>query len=476
MKRNLKFAAVGAAVFLSLVTAALAWYLAKAMPIGAGFVAKYLCSSVFISQRDPAVVLREDIAPVNPLARLIDYRIERTPPAVTAHVFGRFARTAIYREGCGCTLVVGATEVELRAQQLIDPARQRDRPRQREDLPWPEGTQGPADPASMGVDPAGLAQALESAFGEPGPEPQRRTRAVVVVYDGRLVVERYAEGFHKEMPLLGWSMAKSATNALVGILVQQGRLDILRPAPVAEWGSAGDPRQPVSIDQLLRMSSGLAFKEVYAPLYDATRMLYGSPDMAAFAAAKPLEGPPDSRWNYSSGTANIVARIVRRTVEKDAPYYYRFMHAQLFDRIGMTSAVFEPDASGTFVGSSYLFATPRDWARFGLLYLQDGIWQGQRILPEGWVRYSATPTGGAPKGQYGAFFWLNAGAADNPSDRRWPDAPTDAFAALGFQEQQVIVIPSRKAVLVRLGATTRRETWNTNRFIREVLAALPVPP
>lgn len=473
MRRGVKFTIFGGLIFLSLFAAALAWYLAKAMPTGTGFVAKCLCSSVFISQRDPAVVLREDIAPVNPLARLIDYRIERTPPAVTAHVFGRFARTAIYREGCGCTLVVGATEEALRAQQLIDPAYLRNRPLHSEDLPWPEGSQGPIDPAGVGIDAAKLFQALESAFGEPGPEPLRHTRAVVVVYDGRLVAERYADGFHKDMPLLGWSMAKSATNALVGILVQQGRFDILRPAPVGEWQQAGDPRRVITSDHLLRMSSGLSFKEVYAPLHDATNMLYGSYDFAVYAAGKSLEGPPDSRWNYSSGTANIVARIVRQAAAEDYPYYYTWMHRNLFDKIGMHSAVFEPDASGTFVGSSYLFATPRDWARFGLLYLQDGMWQGERILPEGWVSYSATPTGGAPKGQYGAFFWLNAGAAGNPGERRWPDAPTDAFGAQGFQEQQVIIIPSRKAVLVRMGATTRREAWDANRFIQEVLAALP---
>jgi CubicO group peptidase (beta-lactamase class C family) len=202
-------------------------------------------------------------------------------------------------------------------------------------------------------------------------------------------------------------------------------------------------------------------------------MLYGSYDFGAYAAAKQLETAPGAKWYYSSGTTNIVAGIVRRAIEKDHEYYYRFIHEELFDRIGMYSAVMEPDSSGTFVGSSYTFATPRDWARFGLLYLQDGIWQGRRILPAGWVAYTTTPTPAAPRGEFGAHAWLNAGSAANPRDRRWPAAPRDAFAALGFQEQKVIVIPSRKLVLVRFGATSERQAWNTNEFIQNVLASLP---
>jgi CubicO group peptidase (beta-lactamase class C family) len=275
------------------------------------------------------------------------------------------------------------------------------------------------------------------------------------------------------MPLLGWSMAKSVTSTLVGILVKDGKLDIHRPAPVPEWQAAGDDRKAITLDHLLRMSSGLAFEEVYKPLYDATDMLYGSYDYAAFAAEKPLAAAPNTQWNYSGGTANIVARIVRQTVAPAYPSYYGFLYERLFDRIGMTSAVMEPDSAGTFVGSSYCFATPRDWARFGLLYLNDGMWMGERILPEGWVAYTTTPTPVAPRGEYGAHFWLNAGATDNPENRLWPDAPRDAYAAQGFQEQKVIIVPSRKAVLVRFGATSNRAAWDTNAFIANVLKALP---
>jgi CubicO group peptidase (beta-lactamase class C family) len=268
-------------------------------------------------------------------------------------------------------------------------------------------------------------------------------------------------------------MSKSVTNALVGVLVRDGRLVLRDPAPVPEWRSPDDPRRQITLDQLLRMSSGLAFEEIYRPLADATDMLYGSDDFAAFAAGKPLSAAPDEKWNYSSGAANIIARIVRHEAEKDAADYYRFIREALFDRIGMTSAIMEPDPSGTFVGSSYTVATIRDWARFGLLYLQNGMWNGERVLPDGWVEYTTTPAPKAPKGEYGALFWLNAGAPDNPGDRLWPHAPSDAYAAQGFQEQKVIVIPSKKLVLVRFGATAPRSAWDTDAFIAGVIRALP---
>jgi len=473
MNRRQRIALKVLGILLIFIIIIAGWYLNRAVPVGVGYVAKYLCSSTFISQRDPAVVFEEDIKPVNPLARVVKWTIDRDDRSVTASSFGLVKAKAVYRDGCGCTLVVGAQEETVRGQDFYQADPAYTSARHDPDLPWPEG-EGPAvDPVSLGVDSARLEKALDAAFAEPGPEKPRKTRAVVVVYDGRLIAERYAPGFGPDTALLGWSMAKSITNALVGILVGEGALDIHAPAPVPEWQGADDPRGTITLDQLLRMSSGLAFEERYEPLYDAVDMLYGSPDFAAFAAEKDLAFEPDTQWSYSSGTANIVARIVRRTAQDRYDHYYDFMRRQLFDRIGMSSALIEADPSGTCVGSSYGIATPRDWARFGLLYLQDGVWQGERILPEGWVAYSATPTPKAPRGEYGAFFWLNAGAPGNPADRLWPNAPRDAFAAQGYQEQKVIIIPSRKAVLVRFGATSQRDTWDTDRFIADVLEALP---
>jgi CubicO group peptidase (beta-lactamase class C family) len=473
MKRGVKISLIGIAVLLGAALITSGWLLSRAVPIGTGYVAKYLCSSTFVSDRSPETVFRVDVAPVNPLTRIVSYAIDRRQKSVTSDSFGLFGLTALYREGCGCSLVIGTTVEKMRRQELVEPGFTAKRPRHRSDLPWPAGSQGPVDPAGVGIDAARLKKALDAAFSEPGPGKPRKTRAIVVAYDGRLVAERYAPGFDKDMPLCGWSMSKSVTNALVGILVREGKLDIRRPAPVPEWQQEDDPRRQITLDELLRMSSGLKFEEEYAPLSDVTSMLYGSYDFAAYAAAQPLENGPDSKWSYSSGTANIVARIVRQTVEKDYRYYYSFIFEELFDKIGMDSALIEPDPSGTFVGSSYAMATPRDWARFGLLYLQDGVWQGERILPEGWVKYTTTPTPKAPLGEYGALFWLNAGSAGNPDERLWPGAPRDAFAAQGFQEQKVIVIPSRKLVLVRLGATTDRQAWDTDAFIKSVLDCLP---
>ena len=456
-------------VLLVAALAAGGWYVAKAFPIGTGYVAKYLCSSTFISGRDDEAVFREDVSPVNPLAKLVSYTIDRKEKSVRADTFGLFESVALYREGCGCTLTQGVSPEELKRQPIAVPLLRRSLS---QDLPWPEGNREELEPVLPGVDRMKLEKALDHAFAEESPEETKKTRAVLVVHEGRLIAERYAPGFHRDMPLLGWSMGKSITNALVGILVRKGKLDIHAPAPVQEWRKEGDPRGRITLDQLLRMSSGLEFDEVYAPLHDVTNMLYGSADFAAYAASKPLETEPDGAWKYSSGTANIIARIVRRAIEKEEANYYRFIKEELFDKIGMTSAVMEADPSGTFVGSSYALATPRDWARFGLLYLQDGVWKGTRILPEGWVRYSTTPTPRAPKGEYGSLFWLNAGPDSNPGARTWPLVGRDAYSAQGFQYQRVIIIPSSRLVLVRFGATSKAGAWNSQTLILDVLSAV----
>jgi len=472
MKPRTRRILIPLAVMAIVLVGAVGWFLGKAMPVGAGYVAKYLCTSTFLSQREPGRVFVEDIKPVNPLAKFVNWKIDPKRRMVSASAFMVFRSEALYRDGCGCTLLAGTPEVVLRQQRFyfsdLPPV-----PSPSPELLWPEGN-GTVDPASMGVDADRLERALDAAFTEPRPGNPRKTRAVAVVFDGKLIAERYAPGFHVDMPLLGWSMSKSVTNALVGILVRQGRLVLQDPAPVPEWQAADDERSAITLDQLLRMSSGLAFDEIYHPLADAANMLYGTRDFGAFAAQRPLDAAPGEKWNYSSGTANIIARMVRQAAEKDGLNYFDFIRRELFHRIGMTTAVLEADPSGTFVGSSYAVATVKDWARFGLLYLNDGIWDGRRILPDGWVRYSTTPTPKAPQGQYGALFWLNAGAPGNAADRKWPDTPTDAYAAQGFQEQKVIVIPSKKLVLVRFGATADRSAWDTDAFIAGVVRALPI--
>ncbi len=480
MKRWWKFALISFALICIVLMAGAGWYISKAIPIGTGYAAKYLCSSVYISQREPETVFRDDIAPVHFLYSIIDAdtRTENGLKVTVADSFGFFKSKAIYREGCGCTLVVGTTDSTLKNQTFMNSG-----PEESSDdsllelpqnLPWPDGGRESIEPLPPGINADKLKLAVDHAFAEPGLEKKRNTRAILVVYDGQLIAERYARGFDRKMPLLGWSMSKSVTNALVGILVAQRKLDLKQPAPVAEWQKSEDSRGKITLDMLLRMSSGLKFEETYAPFYAVTDMLFNSYDFAAFSADQPLETEPDTEWYYSSGTANIVARIVRRTAEKEYPNYYTFLRQELFEKIGMRSAIMEPDPSGTFVGSSYTFATPRDWARFGLFYLQEGVWKEKRILPEGWVKYTTTPTPKAAKGQYGAFFWLNAGSASDPKNRRWPRLPTDTFCASGYQEQYVCVIPSKKLVVVRFGLSVERSAWDLEAFIDDVMTALPI--
>jgi CubicO group peptidase (beta-lactamase class C family) len=266
-------------------------------------------------------------------------------------------------------------------------------------------------------------------------------------------------------------MTKSIVNAMTGILSKQGKLNIHAPAPIPEWQQ--DERRNITIADLLHMSSGLKWWEYYFAPSNATNMLFKEKNMGPFAASLPLKSRPGTVFNYSSGTTNLLSYIIRQTLGDNA--YYRFPYEQLFYKIGMNSAVIETDAGGTFIGSSYGYATPRDWARFGLLYLNDGVWNGERILPQGWVKFTATPApakNAVGKDSYGAMWWLNAGPATGPNQRKLPDVPADCFSCEGFGGQYVWVIPSRKLVVVRLGLD-EGDSLDPNKFLSMVIKALP---
>ncbi|MBN2078398.1 MAG: serine hydrolase [Spirochaetes bacterium] len=443
------------------------YFIDTALPIGNGYAAKYLCSQAFLAGRNPDTIFDDEVRPTNLLFALVKPEVNTHEKSVTARGFGfRKPLTAVYREGYGCTLAVGVSPDDLRRQVPL-PSRKRHDPR----IPWPRGERVNSVSVPPEVNLTALNDALEWAFREPGPATKRNTRAVVVVYRGAIIAERYAKGISPERPMIGWSMTKTVTAALVGILTGKGKLDILKPAPVPQWGLPGDPRGAITLDQLLRMSSGLDFVEIYGPHKDVTEMLYGNASMADYAAAKKLRSSPDHEWSYSSGTANIVARIVRDATGGTLEGVEAFARSALFDRIGMHSAVIEPDASGSLVGSSYMFATPRDWARFGLLLLWDGMWFGERILPAGWVRYMTTPTPMAPLGEYGAHIWLNAGSDEDPGKRKYPSLPRELFYLSGFNGQVVAVIPSKHLVIVRLGVT-HDDSWDQEGFLRRVLEAI----
>jgi CubicO group peptidase (beta-lactamase class C family) len=432
-------------------------------------MAKNVCSGVFISERDPESVIEQDVS-FHPVFDLMKTKVNYKEKEVTSSLWGLVKAKAVYRDKLGGILLSGADEETIRSWPVASIPKPQ--PLNPDDIPWPTGDLTTESTHLKEWDLSLLNKALDKAFEEPDPEQPRRTRAVVVVYKGDLIAERYAPNITKDTSLLGWSMTKSITNALVGIRVKQGELDIHKPAPVPEWQDPDDPRREITLNHLLQMSSGLEFKETYEsdPPSDVNTMLFTKRDMGAFAASFPLEAKPGNKFNYSSGTANIISRIIRDSFDSYQEYL-SFPRRKLFNQIGMRSAVLEPDASGTFAGSSYCYATARDWARFGLLYLQNGVWDGEQILPEKWVEYTVNPTPASEKGEYGALFWLNRGNAQNPENRRYPQLPRDFFFCMGYNEQYVAIIPSKHLVVVRLGMTTKGG-WDLENFLVNILDCL----
>ncbi len=317
------------------------------------------------------------------------------------------------------------------------------------------------------VDAAALEKLLDRAFQQPEPDDLERTHAVVIVQGGAVVAERYASDAQPDHAFASWSMAKSITQALVGILVRQGRLDISQPIPVAEWPE-GDPRRAITIDQMLRMVDGLRFREAehigggsvrYWPAdeSDVIPMLFGEgrDDVAAFAATLPKVAEPEERWNYNSGASNLLARLVSETVGGGRDGMEAFMQDELFGPLGMTTAAPVFDASGNFVGSAYCPCSARDFARFATLYLRDGVWDGTRILPEGWVDYART---GSPQseGTYGAHFWVIPGSLG-------------LFSCQGAFGQRIMISPALDLVVVRLGNTAAEKVGSVVEYCRDLV-------
>ncbi|MDB5418445.1 MAG: beta-lactamase [Phenylobacterium sp.] len=335
--------------------------------------------------------------------------------------------------------------------------------------PQPPAVPWPTEAWPMGEAPPGLAGTrfaalLSEAFAAKSSPKLGETHALVIVQGGHIVHEQYGEGFGPEQTYPSWSKAKSITHALAGIAVGDGKLDVLAPADVPEWRGAGDPRGAITLDHLLRMSSGLKWLEEYLPdrPSDVIAMLFGEgqDDVAAFAASPPLAHEPGTFWYYSSGTTNIVARALARALDAFGPDFEAFMHRRLFEPIGMRSPLPRFDAAGTFIGSSFCFATARDFARFGLLYLRGGVWDGRRILPEGWVDYARTPTFQQPgvaetDGRYGAHWWLDLGGPGS-------------FSANGYDGQFTLCVPDLDLVLVRHGATPLEQKGELKVWIGEV--------
>jgi CubicO group peptidase (beta-lactamase class C family) len=419
------------------------------LSIISGYTAKNMASAVYVAGRSEESVKENDHS--SGLISLASEHLDPERRSATATVLGMQRREAYFREGLGAVLLpVGAEKPGA----YLAPQRER----VPSPLPYPLGHAKPRDTVFPEVDYAQLARGLDQAFSNP---EVQRTRTVAVLYKNHLVGERYTDGFGPDTPVLGWSMTKSVLATLYGIMLHQGRLAVMDKPNLPQW--QGDARRDITYEDLLRMQSGLSWDEDYGGISDVTRMLFLSSDMTLLQAEKQLLGPPGTLWYYSSGTSNLLSGLLRKHFESDQEYL-NFPYRELIDRIGMHSMLLETDLAGNFVGSSYGWASTRDWGRFGLLYLNEGRWGETQIFDPSWAAFVSTPTTGSDDG-YGAHFWLNAGG-------KYPDAPRDMYMANGFEGQHVFIIPSRDLVVVRTGLAEDPD-FQLNDFLREVLAAFP---
>lgn len=431
------------------------WRLQPALAVATGLTSHEMCDGVFVADQFPQVVFRTNLAPrqgYHWIAWAIRYRVDREQASVTSSLLGAFTARAVYRKEFGCLVLHGPPPAESNA------SRSQDEPALLPPL---------AGPGVVAPQNTQLKLALNTAFDA----AHRRTEAVVVVHDGRIIAERYAPGIGPRTPLIGYSATKSVISALIGILVREKKLSLYGPAPVALWAQSGDKRHAISIDDLLRMRSGLDFPETDSGFDRPSRMLFLKRDMAGYAERTRLEFHPGTHWSYSSASYLILSQIVRNAVGGGPGRVLAFARRELFGPLGMTNVHLDFDATGTPVGSTYMLAPARSWARFGMLYLDDGVVAGRRILPPGWVRYSTTPSPGTG---YGAGFWTErVGKGANPWKWGLPEVPADTFMARGILGQFVVIVPSKNLVIVRFGLTDETgPNVNDSRGMGHLVAAI----
>jgi hypothetical protein len=405
----------GVSVLAALVTSAVVFRPDRAIRVATGVVAHTVCAKSFVSGLDPKTVFSEitDRRGIRRLRWVLGFHLDRTGKTVDASVAGLFGSRAVFHDGFGCVQMHGPGEPYLPKSDIAALKTPKNPPL----LPEIAGAAivEPTDPA--------LKAALDHAFEEPATSPFRRTKAVVVVHEGRVIAERYADGVGIDTPLLGFSMTKSVVNALIGLLTQQGLTSPSLPAHVPEWRAATDPRREIEVEHLMRMSTGLALDETNSGFDPSTQMIYLHNDIAGFAAKAPLIAAPGTRWAYSSASTQILARIVR-DLSGGPEQTLTLAWRELFNPLGMRNVTLQLDATGTLQGSSAMLASARDWARFGLLYLNDGVIGGRRILHEDWVDFSAAATLGT---DYGAGFWTNRSDHERAKGRISMGIPRDAF-------------------------------------------------
>ena len=485
--------AVALALLLAVLLGALWLNPPDLLRIGANYSAKIVCSNVFLAGRDPDEVLRTDVqAPGIALLRLMRISVDRQRHVIHAGFLGFIGDgLAVDRPSTGCAVVPdGNLDFAIHVNKIAAqtgaaavsaaPAPTTTAETSAADLSTTAPGAATTTPSATTAAPGAATPPLwpEANIVATTPALDRLLaddtltgagmRAVVVVDHGRIVAERYAAGFSAATPLLGWSMAKTVVAGLVGVLVKEGRLTLDQSAGWATPG--GDGRERIRIADLLSMSSGLHFNEGYGAVSDVTRMLYLEPDMSEFARAQPLAHPVGEFWSYSSGTANILARIVQ---DAGGRLGAGVAAEKIFKPLGMASAIIETDEDGTLVGSSYMYATARDWARYAQFLLQDGVWRGQEMLPHGYVAMMATPVA-ASRGQYGhGLVWLWGSDAVTPGQN--PDTafgiPADTFWMEGHDGQSIAIMPSRQLAVVRLGLTPAFDHYQPQPLIKAILEA-----
>lgn len=438
------------------VVAAVTIFVWPRLPIITAFASKGMCSSVFLADKDPAAVMAEDLSffPISLAKSKVNYEEK----SVTSTVLGIAKRKAIYRDGLGAVIVLDTPEEELMAASFTIP----DPGYSQDTIPWPLGDVMP-ESLPAGVNYERLEALLDTCIDKAGDEPFKKTLGIAVVYDNVLISEKYLNDYDVYTRFHGWSMTKSITGALAGILADKGMLELEKPVDIEEW--ANDDRKDITLENVIRMSTGLDWFENYFTISDATVMLMQSDDMLASITGTKLAHEPGSVWNYSSGDANLLSGIIRKAIDNDDAYH-ALAYKKLFHRIGMLNTVVETDASGLFVASSYSYGSTRDWARFGLLFLNKGIFAGDTILSQKWIEFMKTAAP-ASEGTYAGTFWLEEPSPENAL----VDIPDDIFFADGFLGQRVYIIPSKKLVVVRMGYSM--SNFSMNDFLREVISTLP---
>ena len=410
-----------------------------------GYAAKSMASQRFIAQRSVESITNNDHNV--PLVKLAEASTKGASAKAT--VYGLKERTAVCREGLGCILVnddfdINSLGFKPNRSVPIDT------------LPFPYGNRV-TDTIFENVDYDLLTKAMDSAFAHP---EVQKTRTVLVAYKNRIIAEKYLEGFTKDTPVLGWSITKSLLATLYGILEHSGELNLEDRAPIEEWQN--DERKNITLNHLLRMQSGLEWEEDYSKLSDVTKMLFVENNMTQSTIPKEAIAKPKEIWNYSSGTTNLLSGILRDRLGSHQEYL-DFPYVSLIDRIGMQSMLLEVDMAGNYVMSAYGWANTRDWAKFGLLYLNGGNWNGDQLFDQDWIDYATRPTKNS-NGRYGAHFWLNANG-------RYPDVPKDLYSANGYQGQYVFIIPSKDLVIVRTGLAGGRR-FDVNKFLSSIINAI----